>query len=45
MGRADAIRTAFANHQVAHAHNQLVHGMPIDPGNLPAGIRARMGKG
>ncbi len=44
MGRADAIRTAFAIHQLAHAHNMLVHGMPIDPTNLPASVRERMGK-
>ncbi|WP_085811032.1 enoyl-CoA hydratase [Sphingomonas sp. TZW2008] len=44
MGRADAMRTAFANHQLAHAHNQLVHGLPIDPSNLPSAIRTRMGR-
>ena len=44
MGRSDAIRTAFANHQLAHAHNLLIHGMPIDPTNLPASLGARMGK-
>jgi enoyl-CoA hydratase len=31
QGRVTAMQTAFALHQLAHAHNELVHGLPIDP--------------
>lgn len=31
QGRTTAQEVAFAYHQLSHAHNQLVHGLPIDP--------------
>jgi len=31
-GRPEAIRTAFALHQLAHSHNMQVHGMVVEPG-------------
>ena len=42
MGRSDAMRVAFANHQLAHAQNMLVHGLPIDPTNLPDALRRKV---
>ncbi len=33
-GRPEAIRTAFALHQLAHSHNANVHGMIVEPGFL-----------
>jgi enoyl-CoA hydratase len=35
QGRANAIQTSFALHQLAHTHNLHVHGMLIDPTGLP----------
>lgn len=32
QGRMSSMQTGFALHQLAHAHNQLVHGSLIDPG-------------
>jgi enoyl-CoA hydratase len=32
QGRANAMQTSFAYHQLCHSHNQQVHGMIIDPG-------------
>jgi enoyl-CoA hydratase len=32
QGRVGAMQTSFALHQLAHSHNLLVHGEPIDPG-------------
>ena len=44
QGRLPAMQTAFALHQLAHSHNMLVHGMPIDPSGLsPAVSRKRPG--
>jgi enoyl-CoA hydratase len=31
QGRVNAMQTSFALHQLAHSHNQQVHGMLIDP--------------
>ncbi|MEV8636588.1 enoyl-CoA hydratase [Streptosporangium sp. NPDC051023] len=31
QGRPDAIRTAFALHQLAHSHNMQVHGLVVEP--------------
>jgi enoyl-CoA hydratase len=42
MGRRDAMRTAFANHQIGHLQNMLVHGFPIDITRLPDNIRLRL---
>jgi enoyl-CoA hydratase len=30
-GRPEAIRNAFALHQLAHSHNMQVHGMVVEP--------------
>ena len=35
QGRASAMTTAFALHQLAHSHNMQVHGLPIDPAGVP----------
>lgn len=34
QGRVGAMNTAFALHQLAHTHNVVVHGMPVDPSGL-----------
>lgn len=34
QGRASAMNTAFALHQLAHSHNMQVHGMAVDPSGL-----------
>ena len=34
QGRAGAMNTAFALHQLAHSHNMQVHGLPVDPSGL-----------
>ncbi|NMO03534.1 enoyl-CoA hydratase [Gordonia sp. TBRC 11910] len=36
QGRATAMQTSFAYHQLCHSHNQQVHGMLIDPSFLRA---------
>lgn len=42
QGRASAMQTAFALHQLAHSHNMHIHGIPIDPdGMAPSISRAR----
>lgn len=33
-GRGTVLQSAFGHHQLTHAHNMLVHGMLMDPGNL-----------
>lgn len=33
-GRGVVMQSAFGHHQLTHAHNQLVHGMLMDPTNL-----------
>ena len=40
QGRAPAMNTAFALHQLAHSHNMQVHGMPIDPTGLAPALRS-----
>ena len=42
-GRAHAMQTSFALHQLCHSHNMQVHGMLIDPGftNTDAGRSVR----
>ena len=42
MGRRDAMKTAFANHQIGHLQNMLVHGFPIDITRLPDSVRLRL---
>lgn len=39
QGQGDAVRTAFALHQLCHAHNWAAHDLPIDPGGLPDRVR------
>jgi len=34
QGRVNAMQTSFALHQLCHAHNVEVHGMPIDPAGI-----------
>lgn len=34
-GRSTVMQSAFGHHQLTHAHNLLVHGMLMDPGNIP----------
>ncbi len=35
QGRAQAMQTSFALHQLAHTHWLKLHGMLIDPSGLP----------
>ncbi len=44
MGRAAAMAQAFSLHQLCHSHNVQVHGIPVDPGGLPEGMRGRFTK-
>ena len=38
QGRVQAMQTSFALHQLCHTHNQVVHGMAIDPSFLNSGF-------
>lgn len=38
-GRREAMQAAFANHQIGHLQNMLVHGFPIDISRLPESVR------
>ncbi|TAK99737.1 MAG: enoyl-CoA hydratase [Rhodospirillaceae bacterium] len=42
MGRRQAMRTAFANHQIGHLQNMLLHGFPIDTSRLPDSVRLNL---
>jgi len=42
QGRAGAMQTAFALHQLAHSHNMLVHGMAVDPSGLQVKPKAKV---
>lgn len=42
MGRHATKQTAFANHQMGHLHNMLVHNFPIDISRLPEAIRDKL---
>lgn len=42
MGRRQAMQAAFANHQIGHLQNMLVHGFPIDISRLPESVRSRL---
>ena len=44
MGRPNAMSQVFALHQLCHSHNVQVHGIPVDPGGLPEGMRGRFVK-
>jgi enoyl-CoA hydratase len=42
MGRKEAMRNAFANHQIGHLQNMLLHGFPIDITRLPESVRRHL---
>lgn len=42
MGRRQAMQAAFANHQIGHLQNMLVHGFPIDITRLPESVRRHL---
>lgn len=42
MGRPEAMKAAFANHQIGHLQNMLVHGFPIDISRLPETVRMHL---
>ena len=42
MGRRQAMATAFANHQIGHLQNMLLHGFPIDVSRLPESVRKHL---
>jgi len=42
MGRQEAMKAAFANHQIGHLQNMLVHGFPIDITRLPESVRKHL---
>jgi enoyl-CoA hydratase len=42
MGRPAAMKSAFANHQIGHLQNMLVHGFPIDIARLPESVRVHL---
>lgn len=42
MGRKQAMQNAFANHQIGHLQNMLLHGFPIDIARLPEAVRANL---
>ena len=42
MGRREAMQAAFANHQIGHLQNMLLHGFPIDITRLPDSVRKRL---
>lgn len=45
QGRAPALNTAFALHQLSHSHNEQVFGLPIDPAGLPTPLREKLSSG
>ncbi len=42
MGRRQAMQSAFANHQIGHLQNMLLHGFPIDITKLPESVRKHL---
>jgi enoyl-CoA hydratase/carnithine racemase len=42
MGRREAMRASFANHQIGHLQNMLLHGFPIDISRLPDSVRLNL---
>jgi enoyl-CoA hydratase len=42
MGRREAMRTSFANHQIGHLQNMLLHNFPIDVSRLPESVRVNL---
>ena len=45
QGRRNAQMHAFSLHHLLHAHNELVHGMPMDPNGLPEAVREKYWRG
>src|SRR5580698_611085 len=45
QGRNAAMMGAFAMHQLAHSHCMEVHGLPVDPGGINAGVAATYAPG
>jgi enoyl-CoA hydratase len=43
QGRANAMQTSFAYHQLCHSHNQQVHGLLIDPGFMEKTFKTKTG--
>ena len=42
MGRRESMRTSFANHQIGHLQNMLLHDFPIDISRLPERVRVNL---
>jgi len=42
MGRRQAMHASFANHQIGHLQNMLLHNFPIDVSRLPDSVRLRL---
>jgi enoyl-CoA hydratase len=42
MGRRDALRFAFANHQIGHTQNMLRYGFPVSIEKLPESVRKHL---
>jgi enoyl-CoA hydratase len=42
MGRRQAMQTSFANHQIGHLQNMLLHNFPIDISRLPDNVRLHL---
>lgn len=42
MGRRQAMQTSFANHQIGHLQNMLLHNFPIDISRLPDSVRTHL---
>ena len=42
QGRRNAQMHVFSLHQMMHAHNQLVWGIPMDPNGLPETVREKV---
>ncbi|AIY47982.1 enoyl-CoA hydratase [Mycolicibacterium fortuitum] len=42
QGRAGAMQTSFAYHQLCHSHNQQIHGMLIDPGFMEKTFKTKV---
>jgi enoyl-CoA hydratase len=43
QGRANAMQTSFAYHQLCHSHNQQIYGLPIDPGFMEKTLKKGTG--
>lgn len=41
QGRVSAMSTSFALHQLSHAHNEQLFGLPIDPSGLPDALKGK----